>query len=53
MKLENHKFYDSIAEVRCSNTDHDCVTLKIKATPWLFLSKEDVEAMAKHFKLID
>jgi len=51
MSIVKHEFSDSIAHVACANADENQVSIKMKSTPWLFFDKNDVIALAKHFKL--
>mgnify|MGYP003385511163 CR=1 FL=1 len=51
MSITKHEFSDSIACVTCANADEEQVSIQMKPTPWLFFDKQDVIALAKHFKL--
>jgi hypothetical protein len=53
MSIEDHEFSDEIAGIIATNADENTITLKYTAgaAHWSFFDKEDVIAMAKHFKL--
>ena len=52
-ELTNHEFSDDIAGIKVTNADEDTITVKFTAgaAHWAFFDKDDVIAMAKHFKL--
>ena len=53
MTITNHIFSDHMAEVKSTNADDEYITIKIPTkTPWIFFDRDDVKAMALHFKLI-
>jgi hypothetical protein len=51
MKIEDYEFSDTIAELKCTNSSDEQITIKSEQTPWHFINKQDVIAMAKHFKI--
>jgi hypothetical protein len=52
-ELTNHEFSDDIAGTTVTNADEDIISIKFTegAAHWTFFDKDDVIAMAKHFKL--
>ena len=54
MTITNHIFSDHVSEIKSTNADDEYITIKIPTnTPWIFFDKDDVKAMAVHFKLIE
>jgi hypothetical protein len=51
--IKNHVFSDDILGIKIPDADNDIITLKFTAgeAHWCFFDKNDVIAMAKHFKL--
>ena len=54
-KITTHEFSDDIAGIEVTNADEDTITIKFTAgaAHWTFFDKEDVIAMAKHFKITE
>ena len=51
--IMEHEFSDTVAEIYCSNTSNDKITIKNPHnTPWLYFDVDDVKAMAEYFGLI-
>ncbi len=50
MKIEDYEFCD-LAEPKVLNANDTAVCLNTDEMPWIAIFKEDVIALAKHFKL--
>jgi hypothetical protein len=53
--ITTHEFSDDIAGTTATNADEDTITIKFTAgaAHWTFFDKDDVIAMAKHFKVTE
>ena len=50
MNIENHEFSDMYMP-KVLNANETSVCLEVKGLPWIALDKQDVIALAEHFKL--
>ena len=48
-EITQHKFSDTIANIKCTNASDESVSINTNGAAWIFLHREDAQALAKHF----